>query len=45
MTNTEALALIDPTTGLAPNEVVCIVCRLAYHIPLGACPECQDAHL
>ena len=43
MTTPEALAQIDPDSGLAPNETVCPIHHLTYHAPLGACPE-QDDH-
>lgn len=33
----------DPDTAvLLPTEAVCDTCHLAYHRPLGACPNCPE---
>jgi hypothetical protein len=45
VTTPEALALIDPDTDLAPNEVVCPAHNLTHHRHLSECPECRDARL
>lgn len=45
MTTSDALALIDPDTGLAPREVVCMRHNLTFNRHLPECPECRDARL
>lgn len=42
MIHPDSLAVINPTSGLAPNETVCPTHHLTYHQPLGECPECRD---
>ncbi len=33
----------DPDTAvLLPSEAICPTCNLAYHAPLGACPDCPE---
>lgn len=43
MTSPEALATVDPDTGLAPCEVVCPTHNLTYNRQLPQCPECKGA--
>lgn len=45
MTTPEALALINPDSGLALCEVVCMRHNLTFNVRLPWCPECRDDRL